>query len=63
MLNEMFKDGVSDAAVSKKVAGASIGVLLPPLLWRIYVLCVRPDLLGRYASKNAADGRGACKSE
>jgi len=47
LVNEMLKDG-RDAAITKKVAGSVIGMLLPPLLWRLYVLVVRPDLLGRY---------------
>ncbi|KAF3043467.1 hypothetical protein E8E12_009064 [Didymella heteroderae] len=55
LVNEMLKDGGRDAAVSKKVAGISIGMLLPPLLWRIYVLGVRPDLLGKYTEKKSAD--------
>jgi hypothetical protein len=63
LVNEMLKDGGRDAAVSKKVAGVSIGMLLPPLLWRIYVLGVRPDLLGRYTEKKGGDGRGDCKSD
>ncbi|KAJ4407596.1 hypothetical protein N0V91_003865 [Didymella pomorum] len=58
LVNEMLNDGGRDAAVSKKVAGVSIGMLLPPLLWRIYVLGVRPDLLGRYTEKKGTDGRG-----
>jgi hypothetical protein len=58
LVGEMVKDGGVDAAVSKKMAGASIAMLLPPLLWRIYVLVVRPDLLGRYTEE-----RGDCKSE
>lgn len=63
LLNEMLKDGKKEVAISKKVAGVSIGMLLPPLLWRIYVLAVRPDLLGRYTEKKSADGRGDCKPE
>lgn len=63
LVNEVLKDGGKDAAVSKKVAGVSIGMLLPPLLWRIYVLGVRPDLLGRYTEKEGTDGRGDCKSD
>lgn len=63
LVNEMLKDGGRDAAISKKVAGVSIGMLLPPLLWRIYVLGVRPDLLGRYTEKMSGGDRGDCKSE
>lgn len=63
LVNEMLKDGGRDAAISKKVAGVSIGMLLPPLLWRIYVIGVRPDLLGRYTEKKSGDARGDCKSD
>lgn len=63
LLNEMLKDGGREAAVSKKVAGGSIGMLLPPLLWRLYVLGVRPDLLGRYTEKREGGARGDCKSK
>ncbi|KZM28589.1 uncharacterized protein EKO05_0001433 [Ascochyta rabiei] len=58
LVNEMLKDGGRDAAISKKVAGVSIGMLLPPLLWRLYVLGVRPDLLGRYTEKKSGGERG-----
>ncbi|KAJ8117600.1 hypothetical protein OPT61_g1235 [Boeremia exigua] len=58
LVNEMLKDGGRDAAVSKKVAGISIGMLLPPLLWRIYVLGLRPDLLGKYTEKKRGGERG-----
>lgn len=61
LVNEMMKDGGSDAAVSKKVAGVSISMLLPPLLWRLYVLVVRPDLLGRYREKRSGGDKGNCK--
>jgi len=50
LVREMLKDGV-DAAISKKVAGSVVGMLLPPLLWRLYVLVLRPDLLGRYTEE------------
>jgi hypothetical protein len=56
--------GGGEPAISGKVAGASIGFLVPPLLWRLYVLLVRPDLLGRYTdegdSKKGEHGSG-CK--
>lgn len=54
LLNEMWKDGGRDAAISAKVAGYAIGMILPPLVWRLYVLVFRPDLFGRYREK---DGR------
>lgn len=57
---ELVKDGGRDAALSKKVAGISIAFLIPPLLWRLYVLGVRPDLLGRYREeKSAGNGDNA----
>ena len=45
---EATKGGSRDAAVNVKVAVASVMCLAPPLFWRIYVLFVRPDMLGRY---------------
>ena len=55
LVGEMVKDGGEGAAVSRKVAGASVAMLLPPLLWRIYVLVVRPDLLGRYTEERKSE--------
>jgi hypothetical protein len=49
--------GGRDAALSTTVAVGSIGMLLPPLLWRCYVLSVRPDLLGRYREAEGGGGR------
>ena len=50
------------AALSKKVAAVSVACLVPPLLWRLYVLFVRPDLLGRYTEEKTGDG-GARRSD
>ncbi|KAF1967549.1 hypothetical protein BU23DRAFT_559206 [Bimuria novae-zelandiae CBS 107.79] len=47
--------GGRDAALSTKVALAAMGVLVPPLAWRCYVLFVRPNLLGRYKDVGEAD--------
>ncbi|EUC46457.1 hypothetical protein COCMIDRAFT_25540 [Bipolaris oryzae ATCC 44560] len=54
--------GAPHAALSRTVAGVSIGFLLPPLLWRMYVLFVRPDLLGRYTEERK-DNRGTDKRD
>jgi len=62
LLLEWFKDGGRDAALSKKVAGMSIAMLAPPLIWRLYVLCVRPDLLGRYSEKGSVGGTGSSRN-
>ena len=51
---EAAKSG-RDAALSTAMAVGSIGMLLPPLVWRCYGLFVRTDLLGRYSE---ADGKG-----
>ncbi|KAJ9610564.1 hypothetical protein H2200_005341 [Cladophialophora chaetospira] len=37
-----------EAALSVLGCGATIACLLPPLLWRAYVLFVKPELMGRY---------------
>lgn len=64
---EGLKGSAGDAALSAKVAWGSIGLLAPPLMWRLYVLFVRPDLLGRYADVDGkrsgrTDGSGtSCK--
>nr|XP_018259302.1 uncharacterized protein I303_08230 [Kwoniella dejecticola CBS 10117]OBR81460.1 hypothetical protein I303_08230 [Kwoniella dejecticola CBS 10117] len=41
-------------ALSTRAAIGSIGLLLPPLLWRIFVLYVRPEMIGneRASKKN-----------
>ena len=62
---ELIEGGGPGAALSTKVAGASLACLVPPLLWRLYVLFVRPDLLGRYTEQVKGDGgatrRDGCK--
>lgn len=63
LVNEMLKDGGRNAAISKKVAGVSIGMLLPPLLWRLHVLVLRPDLLGRYTESRSGGVGVGCKSD
>lgn len=50
--------GAPGSALNRTVAGVSIGFLVPPLLWRMYVLFIRPDLLGRYVEEETG-GRGA----
>ena len=60
---EVAKGGGRDAALSVKVAVACMGMLAPPLLWRLYVLCVRPDLLGRYTEDESGKGGEGTKCE
>lgn len=48
LLLEAGKNGTKDAALSPAGAIGSVMLLAPPLMWRIYVLFIRPDLLGRY---------------
>jgi len=48
LLGEAMKGGGSDAALSVRAALGAIMLLAPPLLWRIYVLFVRPEMMGRY---------------
>jgi hypothetical protein len=57
LVAEALKDG-RDAALSVKVAVASIACLVPPLIWRLYVLCVKPELLGRYTEAGGNGGVG-----
>ena len=48
ILREVMRAGGRDAAISAKVAAGSIMCLVPPLAWRIYVLFVRPEMMGSY---------------
>lgn len=59
---DLLEGGGPGAALSKKVAAASVACLVPPLLWRLYVLFVKPDLLGRYTEEKT-DGGGASRSD
>jgi hypothetical protein len=59
---EAGKGGSADAALSVKVAVVCMGMLAPPLLWRLFVLFVRPDLLGKY-TETREDGKGGTKCE
>ena len=45
---EAMKGGGADAALTVRGCLATIACLLPPLLWRGYVLFVRPEMMGRY---------------
>jgi hypothetical protein len=56
------KGGSADAALSAGTAIGCIGMLAPPLMWRLYVLLVRPDLLGKYTEMQE-DGKGGAKRE
>jgi hypothetical protein len=47
LLGEASKP-TSQAALTSHAAIGATGLLLPPLLWRLYVLGARPDMLGRY---------------
>jgi hypothetical protein len=53
---EASKGGSKDAALSVGASVAVMGMLAPPLAWRLYVLLVRPDLLGRYTEAEAKKG-------
>ncbi|WWC72980.1 uncharacterized protein I206_106944 [Kwoniella pini CBS 10737] len=45
---ELFKslEEKNQSALSFKTSLISICLLLPPLIWRIYILFIRPDLIG-----------------
>lgn len=62
---ELIEGGGPGAALSKKVAGASVACLAPLLLWRLFVIFVRPGLLGRYTEEVEGDSgaarRDGCK--
>ena len=48
LLNEVMKGGRYDAVLGFKTALIGVLSVTPPLLWRIWVLYFRPELLGRY---------------
>lgn len=48
---EALKNGNRDAAFTRLAALCSIACLVPGLVWRSYVMCVRPDLLGKYEER------------
>lgn len=45
---EAMKEGGRDAALTPTAAIATIGMLLPPLVWRVYTLVIKPQWFGRY---------------
>ena len=45
---EATEGGSKDAALSVKACMAMIACLAPPLLWRAYVLFIKPEMMGRY---------------
>ncbi|RSH93251.1 hypothetical protein EHS25_007605 [Saitozyma podzolica] len=47
-LHEAVKGGGPDAALTVGGAVGPILCLAPPLMWRVYVLFVSPELVGRY---------------
>ena len=57
LIDQAIKGGdvKAGAAISVKVALMAIAGLLPPLMWRMYVLLARPQMLGRY--RNLKDER------
>jgi hypothetical protein len=55
---EASKRGSADAALSVGMAVGVIGMLAPPLVWRLYVLGVRPDLLGKYTEEGEGGAKG-----
>lgn len=48
LILDLLEGSGEGAALSQKAAAASVAFLVPPLLWRAYVLFVRPDMFGRY---------------
>lgn len=48
LIAEVRKNGGHDAALSVKTALVAIASLAPILLWRVYVLYVKPEMIGRY---------------
>jgi hypothetical protein len=51
LIREALKQGDRTAALSPHAALASVLMLAPPLMWRLYCLFVNPDIFGRYEEK------------
>lgn len=48
LVAEASKGGGRDAALSVSAALGAILLLAPPLIWRVYVLFIKPEMVGRY---------------
>lgn len=48
LLNEFFKGGKGDAALTPLGAAGAVLTLATPFVWRLYTLFVRPEMLGKY---------------
>lgn len=48
LMNEVMKGGTRDAVLGYWTALMGVLSVTPPLLWRIWVLFVKPEMLGRY---------------
>jgi len=48
LLNEVMKDGAYDAVLGYKTALIGVLSVTPPLLWRIWVMYIKPEMLGKY---------------
>jgi hypothetical protein len=48
LIIEAMKGGGRDAALSVHAALSAIFLLAPPLMWRIYAMFIRPEMMGRY---------------
>lgn len=57
LANEVLKRNRPDAVLGHRTALIAVFSITPPLLWRIFVLFARPDLLGRYRETREASGK------
>jgi hypothetical protein len=48
LMNEVMKGGRGSAVLGYWTALMGVLSVTPPLLWRIWVLFVKPEMLGRY---------------
>ena len=48
LMNEVMKGGERNAILGYWTALMGVLSVTPPLLWRIWVLFVKPEMLGRY---------------
>jgi hypothetical protein len=48
LMNEVMKGGRGSAVLGYWTGLMGVFSVTPPLLWRIWVLFVKPEMLGRY---------------
>jgi hypothetical protein len=63
LISEVVKNRKGGAALNKITALGFIACLVSPLCWRLYVLFLRPELLGKYEERKERDGAGGIRTK